>query len=132
MVPMDTLLLIGRIIVGGYFIHSGFNHFSGFAMMTAYARSKGVPFPAVAQAITGMMLLVGGASVVFGLYPAVGILLLVAFLIPVSLMMHNFWETIDPQMRMADKINFNKNMALVGAILMLLAIPTPWPLSLVP
>jgi hypothetical protein len=48
------------------------------------------------------------------------------------LIMHNFWKLEDPQSRMAEKINFMKNTALVGAILMLLAIPSPWPLSLVP
>ena len=129
---MDSLLLIGRIILGGFFIYSGVNHFVGFGMMTQYAKMKGVPFPAVAQGVTGMMLLLGGASVLCGVYPTVGILLLVAFLVPVSLMMHNFWKIKDPQMRMADKTNFMKNMALLGAILMLLAIPTPWPLSFLP
>ncbi|MCX6145097.1 MAG: DoxX family protein [Ignavibacteriales bacterium] len=129
---MDSLLLIGRIILGGFFIYSGVSHFIGFGMMTQYAKMKGVPFPAVAQGVTGLMLLLGGASVLCGVYPAVGILLLAAFLVPVSLMMHNFWEIKDPQLRMADKTNFMKNMALLGAILMLLAIPTPWPLSVVP
>ena len=129
---MNTLLLIGRIIFGGYFVYSGVNHFIGFGMMTQYAKMKGVPFPAVAQGMTGLMLLLGGLSIVLGIYHVVGIVLLVAFLIPVSLMMHNFWKLEDPQLRMADKINFMKNMALIGAILMLLAIPSPWALSLVP
>jgi putative oxidoreductase len=129
---MDTLLLFGRIILGGFFIYSGVNHFIGFGMMTQYAKMKGVPFPATAQGITGLMLLLGGVSILCGVYPVVGILLLVAFLVPVSLMMHNFWVIRDPQSRMADKTNFMKNMALLGAILMLLAIPTPWPLSFLP
>ncbi|MGA2624858.1 MAG: DoxX family protein [Bacteroidota bacterium] len=129
---MDTLVLIGRIILGGFFVYSGVNHFIGFGMMTQYAKMKGVPFPAVAQGMTGLMLLLGGLSIVFGIYPVVGIILLVAFLVPVSIMMHNFWKLEDPQSRMADKVNFMKNMALVGAILMLLAIPAPWPLSLMP
>jgi uncharacterized membrane protein YphA (DoxX/SURF4 family) len=130
---MDTLLfIIGRIILGGFFIYSGANHFIGFGMMTQYAKMKGVPFPAFAQGMTGLMLLLGGLSIVFGIYPSVGIVLLVVFLIPVSLMMHDFWKLEDPQVRMADKINFMKNMALVGALLMLLAIPSPWPLRLVP
>ena len=129
---MDTLLLIvGRIILGGFFIYSGVNHFIGFRMMTQYAKMKGVPFPALAQGVTGLMLLLGGLSIMFGLYPSVGIVLLVAFLVPASLMMHNFWKLEDPQSRMADKINFLKNMALLGALLMLLAIPSPWPLRLV-
>jgi uncharacterized membrane protein YphA (DoxX/SURF4 family) len=44
--------------------------------------------------------------------------------------MHNFWATTDPQMKQADMIHFLKNMAMVGALLMLLAIPQPWPFSL--
>jgi uncharacterized membrane protein YphA (DoxX/SURF4 family) len=129
---MNTLLLLGRIILGGFFIYSGVNHFIGFETMTQYAKMKGVPFPAIAQGMTGLMLLLGGLSIMFGIYPFVGIILLVAFLLPVSLMMHNFWKLEEPQQRMADKINFMKNMALLGAILMLFAIPSPWPLSLVP
>jgi putative oxidoreductase len=129
---MNSLLLIGRIIFGVFFLYSGVNHFIGFGMMTQYAKMKGVPFPATAQGITGLMLLLGGLSIVFGIYPFVGIVLLVVFLVPVSLMMHNFWKLEDPQLRMADKVNFMKNMALLGALLMLLAIPSPWTLSLVP
>lgn len=129
---MDTLLLVGRIIFGGYFIYNGINHFLGFGPMTQYAKSKGVPLPAMAQGLAGLMLLLGGVSIVFGIYPFVGIVLLVAFLVPVSLMMHNFWKLEDVQSRMADKVNFTKNIALLGAILMLLTIPSPWPLSLTP
>ncbi len=128
---MDTLLLISRIVLGGFFVYSGANHFTGFATMTQYAKAKGVPFPAVAQGVAGLMLLIGGLSIMSGMYPMVGIFLLVAFLVPVTLMMHNFWKLADPQMRMADKVNFMKNMALAGAILMLLAVPLPWHLSLV-
>jgi uncharacterized membrane protein YphA (DoxX/SURF4 family) len=129
---MDVLLLVGRIIFGGFFFYSGVNHFAKFGMMTQYAKMKGVPFPAIAQGMTGLMLLLGGLSIVFGIYPFVGIVLLVVFLVPVTLMMHNFWKLEDPQMRMADRVNFTKNMALLGAVFMLVAIPAPWPLSVLP
>jgi putative oxidoreductase len=129
---MNALLITGRIIFGGFFIYSGVNHFIGFQMMTQYAKMKGVPFPAFSQGMTGVLLLLGGLSILFGIYPYIGILLLVVFLLPVSLLMHNFWTIADPQLRMADKVNFMKNMALIGAILMFLAIPLPWALSLAP
>jgi putative oxidoreductase len=129
---MQTILLIGRIVLGGFFIYSGVNHFIGFGMMTHYAKMKGVPFPAIAQGTSGLMLLLGGLSIASGIYPVVGIALLVAFLVPVSLMMHNFWKLRDPQARMADRVNFLKNVALLGALLMLLTLPSPWPLSLLP
>ncbi len=129
---MNALLLVGRLILGGFFLLSGVNHFLGFTMMTQYAKMKGVPFPAFAQGLTGVMLLLGGLSVLFGIYPIVGVILMLSFLLPVSLMMHNFWTIEDPQLRMADRINFLKNIALTGALLMLLTIPSPWALSLVP
>jgi len=43
--------------------------------------------------------------------------------------MHAFWKE-EGQTRVVEKIQFLKNMALLGAVLMLLAIPTPWMLSL--
>jgi len=42
---------------------------------------------------------------------------------------HKVRAASDPQMKPADMINFLKNTALVGALLMLLAIPQPWPFS---
>jgi hypothetical protein len=34
--------------------------------------------------------------------------------------MHDFWRAEDPGQRMADLINFSKNLALVGAALVLM------------
>jgi len=36
----------------------------------------------------------------------------------------------DPQMKMGEVVNFTKNMALLGAILILMSYPVPWPYSL--
>jgi putative oxidoreductase len=127
---MDTLFLLGRIILAGYFLFSGINHFIRMGMMSDYSKMKGVPLPSVAVAFTGLILILGGLSILLGVYPLVGIVLLVIFLIPVSFMMHNFWKVQDPQMKMGEMVNFMKNMALLGAVLMLSAIPTPWPFSI--
>jgi putative oxidoreductase len=79
---------------------------------------------------TGVVLLVGGLSMLLGVYPVVGIILLIIFLLGVSFQMHNFWKVADAQMKQIDMINFTKNMALVGALLMFLLLPRPWPMSL--
>ncbi len=65
-----------------------------------------------------------------GAYPFVGVVSLVIFLLGVSLQMHNFWTVQDPQMRMAETIDFTKNMALLGAGWMFPTIPRSWPLGL--
>ncbi len=126
---MDILFLVGRIIFGGYFIFNGMNHFRNLDMLSGYAQSKGTPAPSLAVIVSGVIILLGGLSILLGAYPIVGIVLIIAFLLPVSFVMHNFWAVEDQQMQMADMINFTKNMALVGATLMFLAIPRPWPLS---
>ena len=48
-------------------------------------------------------------------------LMIIAFLIVVSFMMHSYWKNSDPMARMADMAHFYKNMALAGASLMLIA-----------
>ena len=127
---MDIAFLIGRIIAGGYFIMGAFNHFKNLGMMTGYAKMKGTPAPAVAVAGTGVLLLLGGFSLLLGYQPIVGIALLIVFLLGVSFNIHNFWTVQDPMMKMGEMVNFMKNMGLIGLLLMLVAIPRPWPMSL--
>jgi len=127
---VDIAFLIGRIVAGGYFILGGFNHFAKLGMMASYARSKGTPFPQLAVGGTGALLLLGGLSIVLGYQPTVGVAILVVFLLGVSFNMHNFWTVQDPQMKMGEMVNFMKNMGLLGLLLMLLAIPQPWPMGL--
>ena len=119
---MMALFVIGRILLGGYFLYNGFLHLKQLNNYTGYAQSKGVPSPKAAVITTGMMLLVGGLSVVTGYFMVLGLWLLVLFLVPTTFMMHKFWTITDPQARTMEQINFLKNLALVGAILALSAV----------
>jgi uncharacterized membrane protein YphA (DoxX/SURF4 family) len=127
---MGFLLLLGRLLFGGFFLFNGINHFMNLASLTAYATSRNVPMPQLAVAATGLLLVFGGLSVLAGFYPRVGLMLLVLFLVPTSVMMHPFWTMDDPQARMMEMTQFLKNMALTGAALGLMAVPVPWPASL--
>ena len=60
----------------------------------------------------------------------IGIIQLIIFLLGGSFQMHKFWTVADAQRKQIDMINFTKNMALVGALLMFLLLPHPWPMSL--
>ena len=126
---MRTLFVLGRTIFGGFFAYSGINHLQHTEGMSQYAAAKGVPAPERAVQATGAMLLAGGLSIIAGLKPRQGLAAIVAFLIPVSLQMHRFWEEQNPQQRQAEMINFMKNMALVGAALTMMQIEEPWPAS---
>jgi putative oxidoreductase len=125
-----VVLLIGRILYGGFFLISGINHFTKMSSYKPYVASKGVPAPALAVVVSGLLLFLGGLSVLVGFWPYIGLLLIVVFLLGATPAMHNFWKATDPMARMNDQINFMKNVALLGAALAMAAIAQPWPLSL--
>jgi putative oxidoreductase len=126
----DTAFLIGRIIVGAYYLYNAFNHFTHIPMMAGHAGSKGVPMPKAAIIASGLLLLIGGTSILLGCRPEIGVIAIVLFLVPVTVMMHNFWADTDPMQKMNNTINFAKNVALLGSALMYLGVPRPWPYSL--
>ena len=127
---MIYLFLLGRVLLGGYFIMSGYNHFKNLQSYNGYAQSKGVPMPKLAVLVTGAMLALGGLGVLLGVWVNLAILLLALFLIFVTPKMHAYWTITDPMMQMSERVNFYKNLALLGAVLMLLFIPAPWPIAL--
>jgi putative oxidoreductase len=127
---MRALHVLGRAIFGGFFVYNGINHFKNTAGMAGYAGAKGVPAAEQAVQATGGMMIAGGLSIIAGVKPRQGLAMLVAFLVPVSLQMHRFWEEQDPQKKQLEMIQFMKNMALVGAALALMGIQEPWPASI--
>jgi len=121
--------VIGRTIFGGFFLYNGINHLKNSAGMAQYAGAKGVPAAEQAVQATGALLIGGGLSVLAGAKPRQGLAAIVAFLLPVTLQMHRFWDEQDPQARQAEMINFMKNVALIGAALTMMGIDEPWPAS---
>lgn len=117
---MAILFVIGRILFGGYFLYSGFNHLLEHDMMSGYAKSKGVPFPKLAVIVSGLFIIFGGLGVLLWIYVSWALALIIVFLLVVSLTMHNFWTDRDSATKMVNLINFNKNLALIGAALIML------------
>jgi putative oxidoreductase len=126
----NIAFLFGRVIVGGFFLMNSFNHLAQLNMMTGYAKSKGIPAPALAVGGSGVLLFLGGLSLLLGYHPTIGAALLVIFLLSASFGIHNFWTVQDQQAKQGEMINFLKNMAILGLLLMTLAIPQPWLMSL--
>jgi putative oxidoreductase len=119
---MESIILyLGRILFGGYFLYGAFGHFSKLSMMAGYAQSKGIPAAKLAVAGSGVLLAIGGLSVIFNVLPLVGLGALILFLVPVTFMMHAFWKVQEPMAKMGETVNFAKNLALLGAVVLLLA-----------
>ncbi len=124
------IFLLGRILYGGYFLLSGINHFTKIKSFSEYAGSKGVPLPRLTTAISGILIFLGGLGILLGIYVEWAILAIVLFLVPVSFIMHAFWSETDQGMKMVDEQMFMKNMALLGAALLVLFLQSPWLYSL--
>ena len=117
--------MIGRVLLGGYFLRSAYNHFVNVKQLAGYAASKGVPAPQLAVIGSGLLLLVGGVGILLDRFIEFSVLALVLFFIPVTFTMHRYWKETDPSMKALQSVNFYKNLALLGAVLMLLIILQP-------
>ncbi len=127
---MEYLFLLSRILFGGYFLWNGYKHFKGVVGLSHYAASKGVPSARAAVLGSGALLIIGGAGILLGVAVGLAVAALVAFLVPVTFMMHDYWKETDPMVRMNQQIMFTKNIALLGGALAYLFIPGPWFLTL--
>jgi len=73
--------------------------------------------------------LIGGLSVLLGVKARWGALLLVAFLIPTTLIFHDFWQ-YDGQQAQQQMIHFMKNLSILGGLVFVLGAGAgPWTLD---
>jgi putative oxidoreductase len=114
---MRYLPLPGRLLFSFIFILSATTHFSSATI--GYAANQGVPMANLLVPLSGVLALAGGLSVLIGYKARVGALLLIMFLVPVTLMMHRFWGLSDPQAVMMQRINFMKNLSILGGAMMI-------------
>lgn len=117
---MDVAVLIGRLLFSAIFISSGVNHLTKRKHMAEYAGAMGVPMANAAVVISGLMILAGGAMVALGVWGDLGAVLILAFVVPTTAVMHGFWKFDDDQMRQQQQIHFMKNVAMTGGALVLL------------
>ena len=123
----DAVVLLGRFLFALIFLMSGPNHFS--KQTIAYAASQGVPLASLAVPFSGVLAILGGLSILLGYRAKIGAWLIVAFLVPVTLMLHKFWGVADPMAAQMQMIMFLKNVSILGGAL-LMSVLGPGPLSL--
>jgi putative oxidoreductase len=114
---MRYTVLFGRILFSLIFVIASAGHFS--KQMVAFAAAEGVPLASLAVPLSGVIALLGGLSVALGYKAKWGALLLVLFLAPVTVMMHNFWAVQDPMMAMMQQAMFMKNLSMLGGALLI-------------
>jgi len=113
-----VLMPLGRALFAAIFLYSSIGHFSQATIH--YAASHGVPLASLLVPASGVLALIGGLSVLLGFKARYGAAMLVAFLVPVTLLMHDFWNVADPMTRQMQQVMFMKNLSMLGGALFLL------------
>lgn len=115
----SLLMLLGRVCIGIVFLWSAGEKLFNWNGTKEYMRGKYIPHISLLLPAAIFLQLAGGLSILLGFYARVGALLLIVFIIPSALKMHNFWTLLDGPDRITEKTHFMKDMAILGGLLFL-------------
>lgn len=113
----DPPSLLGRLLFGGVLTYMAIENFRDLEGQIGYAESKGLKKADSIVPFTSGMLLVGGLGVTLWRIPRIATGAVVAFLAGVTPVMHDFWTIDDEQQATAERYQFFKNVAMLGAAL---------------
>src|SRR5215813_6773425 len=116
----DVILLLGRLLIGGIFVQSGFGKLMGLDAFATGLAGRGLPaalMPVLAS-IGASVEFFGGLAIVFGLMTRYAAVLMVAFVIVATLISRRFWVFQGAERR-TQTVQFAKNVAIIGGFLFL-------------
>jgi len=120
--------LAGRILLSLIFLTSGISKIGGFAGTAGWIASKGLPMAEVLLVITILIEVGASLMIIAGIKARLGAAALFLWMIPVTLLFHNFWAMPADQ-QMIQQIMFMKNLSLMGGMLLIMAFG-PGPMSI--
>ena len=123
-VVQGVLNVTGRVFLSLIFLLAAVgNKIPNFEQVADYMASEGVPAPQVLLAGAIVFLIAGSGSLILGLRPRIGAVLLTIFLILATYYFHDFWNipADKPAEIQQQTIQFFKNLALIGGMLLVMA-----------
>jgi len=119
-VNYDWAALVGRLLLAAIFISSGWGKIGGLEGTAGYIASKGLPMPQILAILTIIVELGAGILLAIGLKARWAALALALFSLAAAFIFHDFWA-VPPEQASAQSINFWKNIAIAGGMLMVFA-----------
>ena len=114
----DIIILLARVLLMILFILSSWSKLTGFEGTVNYMSSLGAPAPMLAAAIAVIMEFAVGILLILGFYTRPLAFLFALFVLGTALLGHPYWNMVDPE-RSANMTQFQKNMSIVGGLLLL-------------
>ena len=116
----DIVLLIGRIIVGSYFLLPGaIAKIFNYEFMYQYMLNHEVPFTHVALVLTIIIQFFCSIGIIIGWNSRISAFILALLTIIISYYMHNFWDMASGIQKDHELQNFVKNMGIMAGLLIL-------------
>ncbi|MXV61924.1 DoxX family membrane protein [Natronorubrum sp. JWXQ-INN-674] len=115
----DPPSAIGRALYGGILAYMAIDGFKNNDKRVTVAEEKGVPMPDVLVPFVTGMLFVANLGIILWKFPRAAAGALVVFFLGTTPAIHDFW-TMEGKERHDNKINFLKNVALLGGAIILL------------
>jgi len=117
--------LLGRALMGAYFLVPGLLKISGFDAMVAYMTQHGVPLPALLLALTIPLQVGGGLALIVGWRTRHAAFLLAGLTHAINAFMHDFWNVYDGGDQGHELQNFVKKLGIFAGLLILAARGAP-------
>ena len=117
----DELILLARILMMVLFVMSGWGKLTGFQGTVGYMASTGAPMPAVAAGIAVVMEFGVGIALLIGFWTRPLAILMALFVLGTSFIAHSYWDMVG-DMEAANKIQFYKNLSIMGGLFLLAAV----------
>lgn len=114
----NEVILVARILLVVLFVLFGWSKLTDFSGTAGYMASLGLPVPTLAAAVVVLMEFFVGLAIVLGFYTRPLALLLALYTLGTALIGHHYW-TMEGADRMANMINFYKNISIIGGLLLL-------------
>ncbi|GAB5379976.1 MAG: DoxX family protein [Aliiglaciecola sp.] len=116
-----AILLLGRFLLGLYFILPGIQKITNFEMMSQYMAKHEVPMISVLLVLTIVLQIAGGLMLIVGFRGKLAAFILAGLTLVISIFMHNFWNLPEGGNVQHETQNFVKNMAIMAGLLVLAA-----------
>ena len=114
--------LVGRLLVTFIFLRSAVDKIGNFSGVAATMSSKGMPIAEALLVCAIALEICGALCILVGWKARWGALALLVFLLPATLIFHNFWA-VDPAQakELANQTNhFYKNVTIMGALVFII------------
>lgn len=117
----SLLMLLGRVGLSAIFLLAGTHKLMNFELYHKLLNDKGFQYIPVLIVVAAIIEILGSISLLLGWKTRWGALLLVLFLIPTTVIFHNFWDYAEPALRDLQMNMFFKNLAILGGLLYVLS-----------